>query len=153
MTLGCLLDKLRLFEKPGDKYWDLVVSDKTENGCFSPDSVLEIVQDENNQNTTMGLDISYFLNNNKHIELRNFLFRLNKYQDKFVYLSRVPYLEKEVFSSIKSILSDVINIKDIIVPPPSDIVLLVFLTARLMVGGYSIDNKAIELFSDKIRKA
>ena len=152
LTMSVLLDKLELFEKTNDSYWDLVVSDKTENGCHSVDDIIDIVKKEDNQGTTMGLDICYFLDKNKHLELRDFLCRLNKYQNKFIFLFRVPFLEKEAINDIRNILSDVVCIKDIIVPPPSNIVLLEYLSDLLFAGNYDIDNKAIEIFFNKIKE-
>lgn len=153
-TMFNLLNKMGLFEKPNQNniYWDFVVGEKTENGCHCTDDILDILREEENQGTTVGFDICYFLDKNKYPELRSFLRSLNRYQDDYIFLFRIPFLEKEALKDIREVLSDIVNIKEIIVTPPSDIVLLDFLTDRLSRGQYHIDNEAIELYFNKIKE-
>lgn len=153
-TLYNLLKSLELFETPNKNniYWDFVVGEKTENGSHCVDDIIDILREDDNKYTTVGLDICYFLNKDKHFELRNFLRRLNRYQDDYIFLFRVPFLEKEALKDIRNILTDIVNIKEIIVTPPSDIVLLDFLVDKLSCGQYHIDNEAIELYFNKIKE-
>ena len=153
-TMFNLLNKMGLFEKPNQNniYWDFVAGERTENGCHSADDILDILREDENTGTTVGIDICYFLDKNKHPELRNFLRRLNRYQGDYIFLFRVPFLEKDALRDIREILSDILNIKEIIVTPPSDIVLLDFLTDKLSCGQYHIDNEAIELYFNKIKE-
>lgn len=153
-TLYNLLKKLELFETPNKNniYWDFVVGERTENGRHSVDDILDIIREEDNKYTTVALDICYFLDKNKHPELRNFLRLLNRYQDDYIFLFRVPFLEKDALRDIREVLSDIVNIKEIVVTPPSDIVLLDFLVDKLSCGQYHIDNDAIKLYFNKIKE-
>ncbi len=153
-TMFNLLKKMNLFETPNKNniYWDFVVGERTENGFHSVDDIIDILREDDNKYTTVAFDICYFLDKNKHPELRNFLCRLNRYQDDYIFLFRVPFLEKNALKDIKDMLTDIVSIKEIIVTPPSDIVLLDFLVDKLSRSGYHINNEAIELYFNKIKE-
>ena len=93
-SMGDFFARMHVFEDaPADntayrsQYLEMKVGKETKNGLLSPDDAIDNVWDavKDLQYTIIGFDISSFLDGHQHEELRNFLTRLNKYQDTFIF--------------------------------------------------------------------
>lgn len=142
--------KLNVIEKA--EYFEIKIDKESKNGYDSVDDAISIVEKEDNFGTFITFDICYFLAKERHDELRSFINRLYKYQNKHVFMFRVPYLEKEAYQTIHEIISDVISIVDITIPPLDDITLLQFASDTINNAKYSIEDKVNEIFLEKVQE-
>ena len=100
----------------------------------------------------IGMDISYYLEKSKHDELRNFIRRLEAYQDSYVFVFRIPFMEKKAMDETITLLSDQMTIKLVQVPPFHDCVLMESFWNMLNDKYFTPDVSLIELIQDKIRQ-
>ena len=127
---------------------------ETENGFASPDSVIDylIADSESRSFNIVGLDISYYLEGRKYLELRNFLSRLDPYQDKYIFVFRIPFLEKRVHDEILNLMSDVLLIRPVKIPPLHDSVLLEHIWNIADKSGYTLDVSTFGIIFEKIHQ-
>lgn len=130
-SLGDYLRRMKVYTEEGEKvrcyYDEQVIGKESEDGYMSADELYEKLRDidsAENPYTIIGLDISFYLEGNRFPELRKLLHRLERFQEKFVFAFRVPFLEKKAFDEIKNLFMDIMNIKIIQIPPHSDAVLM-----------------------------
>jgi len=150
----------RMFVYPEDQfesrkyYIEMKLGKETEGRYTSADDVIDVLKTDSDKNSynIIGLDISYFLDGNKHDELRDFLNRLDDYQDKYIFLFRVPFMEKKALDEITAVLSDQLLLRVIQMPPLDDTVLLEAIWDKLSGKGYYLDSDTFDLISRKIHQ-
>lgn len=132
-SMGDFLQRMHVFEEaPAEntsyrsQYLEMKIGKESKNGYLSPDDAIDNVKDavKDLNYSVIGFDISSFLDGHQHEDLREFLNRLNKYQDTFIFAFRIPFLEKKSFDEIYSILSDIMLIHSVRIPPLHDCVLM-----------------------------
>ena len=129
-SFGDFMRRMDVFkdeEKEKRKYYaEIKVGNETENGCESEDDIIEKLGNikENNTYDMLGFDLSYFLEGHKTDQLRRFLRRLQEYENDFVFAFRIPFLEKRAMDDFVNILSDVMIVKVVQIPPLADCVLM-----------------------------
>ncbi|MBQ7623732.1 MAG: AAA family ATPase [Clostridia bacterium] len=131
------------------------VGKKTEGGSKSPDDIIESIDEQSekeNDSAAIGLDISCFLEDADAGELRAFIKRLEAYQDKYVFIFRVPFLEKRALDGIARTLSDLTLLRVVRIPPLHDCVLLEYLWDELRRLGYNAHASIMEPYLKKIRE-
>ena len=69
-------------------YTEMKLGKETENGFANADSVIDYLYSDSESRSykIIGLDITYYLEGRKYPELRNFISRLDAYQDKYILL-------------------------------------------------------------------
>ncbi|MBQ3923078.1 MAG: AAA family ATPase, partial [Spirochaetales bacterium] len=115
------LRKLGVFKSENTSYFEYNVGEDTANGKHSADDIIQWLGEEDRKNTVVGIDISYFLDKGRHDALRTFLTRLHWFQDDNIFVFRVPYLEHDILTQTHNLLADVVLLRDIIIPPYSEI--------------------------------
>ena len=135
-------------------YLEVEISNKTENGKGCVDDFISLLKDNLKDNiySAVGVDISYFLEKSKYDELRDFLKRLEKYQNEFIFVFRIPYLEKKALDEILMILSDIMIIKTIKIPPLSDSVLLEKFWDIVGNNNFEVDESIFDIMTEKINE-
>ena len=157
--LSTLLMALEIYPKLGREgkeyaYGEMVMAAEEKNGCFDEDSAIEWMRDEENQKLAcvMGIDISYYLEGNKTDELRRFVRRLEDVQHNFVIVFRIPFLEKKAFDEVKNVLSDMMLLETIQIPPLSDVCLMETLWEVLNSAKLMPDVAINEIAKARIRQ-
>lgn len=158
-SMGDFFYRMGLYTETGDgvrrSYREVFLGKETDNGCVSPDDLMEMLCDalgEENPYGIIGLDISYYLEGHKFVDLRRLLQRLSAYQGDFVFAFRIPFLEKKAFDEIKGILSDVMLLRTVQVPPLHDCVLMENVWNFLNDKDYSPDISLMEPVLEKFHQ-
>ncbi|MCQ2976011.1 MAG: AAA family ATPase [Bacteroidales bacterium] len=149
-SFGDLLTKLNVFEGKSSNIYEYKIGAESKDGNTSIDDFIDAIFDEEKYYSVIGVDVSYFLSKDNYEALRNFLNRLYKQNSKLVFMFRIPFLEKKALDDIRNIITDIINIKDIIIPPIHNLELYEYLFYEITSFGYSIDNTMMELFYKKL---
>ena len=137
------------------KYVEFCLGKETANGFADADTVIDYLkldEDEENVYGLVGLDITYYLEKNRHEELRTFLKRLEKYRGDYMFAFRIPFMEKKALDEILALLSDLMIIKTIQIPPYHDCVLMEVFWNMLNNKSFNPDISLIELAGNKIRQ-
>ena len=156
ISLGDYLHKKKIYPEEQYEsrtyYIEMKLGEEDKDGCASPDDVIDTLRGdgETNQYNIIGLDISYFLDGRKYDELRTFLRRLEPYQDGYVFAFRIPFLEKKVLDEIAGILSDMMLLKVIQIPPLHDCVLMETVWNIINDRGFLPDASIFEIVREKI---
>ena len=135
-------------------YTEYIVNKENDGEKASMDSIIEALMCEEDEidNNIIGLDISYFLDGEKYDELRRFMRRLYFLQNKYVFVFRVPFLEKKALDKVADVLSDVMLLRVVQIPPLHDWVLLECMWDTFRKLGFRPDRSVRELFLQKIRQ-
>ena len=156
ISLGDYLHKKRIY--PDEQYdsrayyIEVKLGEEDKDGCASADDVIDTLRGdaESWQYNIIGLDISYFLDGKKKDELRTFLRRLEPYQDSYVFAFRIPFLEKKVLDEVAGILSDMMLLRVVQIPPLHDSVLMETVWNIMSDRGYTPDVGIFDIIIEKI---
>jgi len=150
--LACLHKYLGVFpEMDKTERLEYIISNKTGENKFSPEDAINNIETEYAKNLVYSVDLSYFINPDKHDELRNFIKQIKNYEDQNFYIFRLPFLEEKSFNKIKDILSDVLDIVSVVVPPLEGFQLVDFANSLFLRYGYqSMSPEVIEIFNSKL---
>ncbi|MBO4584411.1 MAG: AAA family ATPase [Clostridia bacterium] len=135
------------------KYAEYKVAAETGNGYSDPYDVVKDLREslKDNVYNIIGIDISYFLGDGKTDELRVFITDLYDLQDDYVFIFRVPFLEKKALDGLAAILSDVSSLRTVQIPPLHDAVLLEFFYDEVRRYGYKTDDSLAETLFERVR--
>ncbi|MBQ3934522.1 MAG: AAA family ATPase [Clostridia bacterium] len=156
-SFGDYMRRMGVFGEKSDartKYIEYTLGKESENGCSTADDVLSGLaknEDEIN-NAVIGLDISYYLDGQKFDELRKFLKRLTRYSDLYVFVFRVPFLEKKSLSDIESTIADQMLVRTVEFPPLHDFVAREVFYDALHTAGYSAEPELYDEFYRKVQE-
>ena len=136
------------------KYYKFELGPNDENGKNEFDTVISILSDDLEQKVynIIGLDVSYYLEKSKQDELRNFIRRLGFYQDKYVFVFRIPFMEKKAMDETMGLLSDIMPVRLVQIPPLHECVLMENYWNILTERNLEPDVKTFDLILDKIRQ-
>ncbi|MBR5741103.1 MAG: AAA family ATPase, partial [Firmicutes bacterium] len=134
----------------------LRLGDESKFGEKCVDDAIGVVRDSSKGEETVisaiGFDISCFLEGSKYDELRAFVQRLYDYQDQFVFVFRVPFLEHQALEKVEDVLSDVTLLRTVEIPPLDDSVLYEHFWGTLNQLGYDKSDALNEAFFRKVAK-
>lgn len=135
-------------------YSEYIVYKENDGEKAGVNDVIEALMcdDDEIENNIIGLDISYFLDGEKFDELRRFLRRLYFLQNKYVFVFRVPFLEKKALDNVAAVMSDLMLLRVVQIPPLHEYVLLECMWDTFRRLGFKPDNQIKELFFQKIRQ-
>ncbi len=134
-------------------YTEYIVYKENDGEKAGMSEIIEALRcaDDEIDNNIIGLDISYFLDGEKYDELRRFLRRLYSVQNKYVFVFRIPFLEKKALDNVVKVLSDVMLLRVVQIPPLHDYVLLECMWDTFRRLGYKPNEKVRELFFQRVR--
>lgn len=135
-------------------YIEYIVHKETEGERSGVSDIIDNLirsEDEINYNI-VGLDISYFLDGEKYDELRRFIRRLYFLQNKYIFVFRIPFIEKKALDRIASVLSDVMPLRVVPIPPLHDYVLLEHMWDELRSFGFNPVRSVYDVFFQKINQ-
>ena len=157
-SFGDYLKRFNVYEEEEIKrksYLEYRLGKEAENGCISPDDVVEQLQDvsgEDNEFGIVGIDVSFYLEGKREDDLRAFLKRLDPMQKEFIFAFRIPYLEKKAFDETQKLFSDLMILRTIQIPPLSDPVLIETVWNGLRYKDFAPDAEVIDIILEKIHQ-
>ena len=157
-SLGNYLHLMRVFPEPeyDNRYYyiELKLGKETEDGFTSADSVLETLENDVNEPSynIIGLDISYYLESKNNVELRRFISRLEPFQKKYIFVFRIPFLEKKAHDNIYNMLSDMMLLRPIDIPPHNDCVIMESIWDHINENSFFMSTDAMDIIYDKIHQ-
>ena len=159
-SLGDYLKHLKVYpdedEDARKQYLEIELGNETEKGVYSQDDFIEMLQgaagEDKNPYGVIGLDVSYYLDGKKYDELRRFLRRLEHYQQTFVFVFRIPYLEKRAFDEVKSLFTDITLLRTIQIPPIADTALMESAWDILNSKGFTLNVSILDLMLEKVHQ-
>ena len=136
------------------QYIEFTIHSETEGERTSATDFINYLNENLDKNIDgiVGVDISYFLEENKTEDLRRFIRRLYPYQKDYVFAFRIPFIEKKALSNIEQILSDLMLLKVVEIPPIDDCFLLEHAWDCISNYNYYCDTSMIQPFYAKIHK-
>ncbi|MBO4501612.1 MAG: AAA family ATPase [Clostridia bacterium] len=154
-SFGDYLRRMKVYNDPEDKrtkYIEYKLGKETEHGFTSVDDILSglPVGSEDQDLGVVGIDISYFLEGSKYDELRAFANRLYNKQREYIFVFRIPFLEKKAMDEVCGIISDVMFLKVLQFPPLHDTALLELMWDELNDMGYRTNSSLFEPFLKKV---
>lgn len=135
-------------------YTEFIVNKENDGEKAGMDDIINdlMCSEDEITNNIIGLDISYFLEGEKLDELRRFIRRLYSLQNKYVFVFRIPFLEKKALDRIASAMSDLMVLRVVQIPPLHDYVLLECMWDTFRKLGFKPDRTVRELFFSKIQQ-
>ncbi|MBO5221336.1 MAG: AAA family ATPase [Clostridia bacterium] len=98
----------------------------------------------------ISIDISEWISNISHPNFRRFLTMLEDYTSRNIFVFRVPFLESEVLSDLKSALGDILYIRTVEFPPMSVDQLCACAERSLEGFGFTASADAREILCERI---
>ena len=158
MSLGDFLHRMNVYPQEQFKdrlyYREFKCGMESKNGFGTADDVIESLSSEreNNQYNIIGLDIAQFLDGRKLDELREFIRRINNFQNDYVFVFRIPFLEKKALDEIAEIISDQMLLRVVQVPPLSDCVLMGSVWNNVTSKGFGFDETVMDTILRKFQQ-
>ena len=158
MSLGDFLHRMNVYPQEQFKdrlyYREFKCGMESKNGFGTADDVIESLSSEreNNQYNIIGLDIAQFLDGRKLDELREFIRRINNFQNDYVLVFRIPFLEKKALDEIAEIISDQMLLRVVQVPPLSDCVLMGSVWNNVTSKGFGFDETVMDTILRKFQQ-
>ncbi len=155
-SFGDFLHRMHVYgddDEERKNYTEYIAAKETGGGFASPDDLITSLRDPETvaSNNIIGIDIGYFLEGGKFDELRKFARRLNKSQNDYVFVFRVPFLEKKALDELEAALSDVTLVRTVRVPPLHDAVLLEHMWDEFRRMGYRFDQTLADTLFELVR--
>ena len=158
MSLGDFLHRMNVYPQEQFKdrlyYREFKCGMESKNGFGTADDVIESLSSEreNNQYNIIGLDIAQFLDGRKLDELREFIRRINNFQNDYVFVFRIPFLEKKALDEIAEIISDQMLLRVVQVPPLSDSVLMGAVWNNVTSKDFEFDDTIMDTILRKFQQ-
>lgn len=129
-----------------DKYWNAMLneiehyySEEKSNG-----------RRNNNAPIIFCIDLSECLGSINERKFHENLYKLAKIKGSFIYVFRIPFVESVALNNMKGVLSDILLIRQIVVPPFSNTVLVSYLKRQLGQGNISFHENVDDLLEKLI---
>lgn len=113
-------------------------------------SAIDQLYEEECKRRLVCIDISNYLEKSKHNALKEFLLKLVPIEEDYIFAFSVPFLEQEALKDIRTVLADVLFIREIVVVPFNDEQLKQCAEYALNEFGYRMDEEALEVFFSRI---
>ena len=113
-------------------------------------SAIDQLYEEECKRRLVCIDISNYLEKSKHNALKEFLLKLVPIEEDYIFAFSVPFLEQEALKDIRTVLADVLFIREIVVVPFNDEQLKQCAEYALKEFGYRMDEEALEVFFSRI---
>lgn len=153
-SLTDFLDRIGYFDDAAGVYHEYIINEDEDAGDTTTKDLFTYLYDDEDdemKQQCIGIDLAYYLDKEKHEELRTFLKRLYKLQDRYIFLFRIPYLENKARKEIFDIVSDIVNVKELIFEPYNELILCEMFIDVLLKHGTGCTPDLQELFKERIR--
>lgn len=113
-------------------------------------SAIDQLYEEECKRRLVCIDISNYLEKSKHNALKEFLLKLVPIEEDYIFAFSVPFLEQEALKDIRTVLADVLFVREIVVVPFNDEQLKKCAEYALKEFGYTMDTEALEVLFSRI---
>lgn len=113
-------------------------------------SAIDQLYEEECKRRLVCIDISNYLEKSKHNALKEFMLKLVPIEEDYIFAFSVPFLEQEALKDIRTVLADVLFVREIVVVPFNDEQLKQCAEYALNEFGYRMDEEALEVFFSRI---
>ena len=144
--LSQLLKELSLFETK-DEPLELILDAEGEQGDPLKDTVAKILHA---RSRVISVDIRNWCDKTGTPEFRDFLTRLQRFTDKYVYVFRVPYLEQSVLDTLEATIADIMRVKRVTFVPLTADQLQQISEKLLEEKGFTVSQDAWALFHHRM---
>lgn len=146
-----LLESLDLFsftmEQP---VIEIKLASENSGNEYTIASAIDQLYEEECKRRLVCIDISNYLEKSKHNALKEFLLKLVPIEEDYIFAFSVPFLEQEALKDIRTVLADVLFVREIVVVPFNDEQLKKCAEYALKEFGYTMDTEALEVFFSRI---
>ena len=152
-SFGDYLTRMGVFEEESEKktmHNEYRLAKESEGPNMSLSDAIERLSGDDEVCSVIGLDMSYFLEGSKFDELRDFVRRLHRFQDKYVFVFKVPFLEKSALAAVADALSDLLLLRVVEIPPLHDSYLWELYWDKLSGFGYEVSYSVREPFLRRV---
>ncbi|MBD5132849.1 MAG: AAA family ATPase [Clostridiales bacterium] len=123
----------------------------TAQGNESPfDGVRALINKKDDNSRVLCIDISEWLNRTDSREFKEFLRDLEKESNKFVYVFRTPFVDKEVLYKLKFSLNDLLYVHTVSFPPLGKDELREYAKKELARFGFTVSPAAWKFFHRRL---
>lgn len=153
--LGHTLDALSIFKK--DRHSTMEIRLLETNGKNTSEDELfaeEIYDLAHNcpENSVVCFDLRNWVNKLDSPAFKTFLFKLRKYEEDYLFVFQVPYVEPYALKKIEREIADVMYIKTVSFRPYNNEELKRIACKKLDVFGYKCDDEALEIIFQRINE-
>ncbi len=152
-AMSCFSDFLKtygLFNFGMQPVKEYRLGSKDENGDITPHSLIEELKCVENRKRICVIDMSGYMSNDKKTHIRELLLSLTHIQDDYIFVFRIPFMEPKVIKETAAMLSDVLYVRPVTIPPLSIEALQQIAEDRLKSQGFTMQDDAWTVFCNKI---
>ncbi len=147
------IQKLELLDKKQTEKLEFKVGDKDADDYLSSATIVKILKEKACDNVALvAIDFTYYLDVNNHDDMRNLLKNLYELEQKFIFMFKVPYLSSKEYKKISSAVADIMDIRDVVIEPLSQLELIEYSYYRSWQHGYQINAETANVFANLITK-
>ncbi len=150
-----VLDALDIFKKgrrPASYSRTLSASGKGDSDEKILMEEIELIDKECVENSVICFDLRNWVNKLGDPAFKNFLFKLRKFEEDFVFIFQVPFVEPYALKNIEREIADVMYIKTVSFRPYNNEELKEIAVRDLDEFGYSCDDEALEIIFQRINE-
>lgn len=144
-------------KNPNQRIREFIISDNPkdeENGWKKAVSMVrdiwEMADNSKSYSSVICFDISDYRRQVGSDEFRKILFTLSKYQNRFLYVFRIPYIEDIALNSIYQEISDIFFLRKVVVPPADNKCQILYAEDRIVERGFSMEEDLSDLLEKVI---
>ncbi|MBR2043032.1 MAG: AAA family ATPase [Clostridia bacterium] len=114
--------------------------------------VYDALEEITNKNTSgvIIIDMCEWMSKVYDVKFRDFLYTLDNYTEKAVYIFRIPFVDKEVVDDISSALNDVLQVQSLSFIPFDYSELKAYASSLIEKFGFSMSDEAWEVFEARV---
>ena len=132
------------------KFAEITLTPKESVGKLTPEIAVQVLTDEANFNKLICFDICEYMDKSHRNELKEFLESLVPLEGKYIFCFRIPFVEPDALKKIYNVLSDILYVRRIPVPPLENRQLKEYAVRILKSYGFSAETMAWDIFFSRI---
>jgi AAA+ superfamily predicted ATPase len=145
-----LIEELRLFSFSNKKKVEEIEITLSKDNTVQYYEILSKLSMFGKGTQLVCFDLSNMISNLNDKAFKNFLLDLEDFGNNYIFVFRVPFIEKNVLFDIKKILADVLFIKEVTFIPMDNDELIKCANFALRKYDYEIENDAWQVFNTRI---
>lgn len=151
--LARLMEELGLITFAGNKKpVELRLSVKSEPGRYTFAEAFDILRNDEDKKRLICFDISEFMDSSREEELKQFLKDLIALESHYIFAFRIPFIEPDSLKHMRDVLSDILYVRTISVPPAGDAELWECARENLEKYGMELSEETKGIFFARLSK-
>lgn len=129
---------------------EIKLAEENSGNEFTIPAALDQLYEDESKHRLVCIDISKYIEKSKHNVLKDFLLKLLNIEEDYIFAFSIPFLEQDALKDIKSVLADVLYVREIVVVPFNDEQLKKCAELALMEFGFTMNEEAAKIFFSRI---